>query len=316
MSEPLLTIGIPTQGKRPDRLAKAIGSALAQTTPARVVVADQDGGAADALTPYAGHPLVTIVRTEANCLWANWTAAAEACETPYFAWLQDDDLVAPHFAHRVEAAFRRFPDAQAWIARLGISRSPGLANWWEASGPALPMDLLHGSQTEIDGAFLVVGAYLTSHALSPAVAFRATPETIQAVRNVPSNADLFAERSILVELGRLGPCVVDPAIVGYWVHHDGNESRAQNLAGDGPRQFAIMCEHVDPILETTPRWEGVARGWLMMAGAGTVKHYHDSTRGHDPKSPHLARLRAMCRDLYPSIEETAADKAAQREDAA
>lgn len=307
MAEPKLTIGIPTQGKRPERLEKAIGSALAQKSPAVVLIADQGGGAAEVVRPYLDNPLVRHVVTDATSLWGNWTAAAEAAETPYFAWLQDDDVVAPHYASRIVSCLERYPQAACYVGYLAISRSPGLGNRWEFCGPILPGELMHGTPTLIDGALLILGAYFTSHALSPGVAFPVNAKTLQAVRNVPDNADLFAERSILAELGRLGQCVVDPATVGYWVQHEGNESRVQNAAGDAPRQLAVMCKHVDPLMEEIPHWRNVLRGWLMMSGESCVKHYHDATRGHDGKSPVLAEMREIVRAMYPAIKEVAAE---------
>jgi hypothetical protein len=309
--QPSLTIGIPTQGKRPERLLKAIGSALEQTEPAVVLVADQGGGAAETLKAYHGHPLVRRVETDADGLWANWTAAVEACDTPLFAWLQDDDALARHFARRVRSAFDRFPDAQSWIARLTISRVPGLGNWWEATGPPLPADCLDGNPNTFDGGLFAIGAYFTSFALSPGVAFRINDRTLEAVRNVPKDADLFAERSILAELGRLSDFIYDPAVCGYWVHHEGNESRRLNALGDGERerQFNVMCGHVDALIAENAKWPHLARSLFVMAGPDAVRHYLRATIGHDHRSPYLKELRELARAVYPGMPADPAPKA-------
>lgn len=300
--EPRLTIGIPTQGKRPELLLKAIGSALAQTEPVVVLVANQDDGAREAMKAYRNNPQVRNVVTSASSLWGNWTAAAEACDTEYFAWLQDDDIVSRHLAARVNNAFKIHPKAAFYIARLGISRLPDLANWWEAAGPPFPADLLDGVPQAFDGELATVAAYFTSLTLSPAVAFRMSPEAVQAVRNVPDNADLFAERSILAELARLGRFVFDPLYAGYWVHHSDNESTKQNKDIERrAEQFTTMCRHIDALIDDIPDWKQKLRALCVMAGHDSSNFYHKQTRGHEHRSRHLAEARAVIRELYQDI---------------
>ena len=63
---------------------------------------------------YKDHPHVEHVLTESTCLWENWEAAARACDTPYFAWLQDDDVISRFYAKRVVHAMERWPDITHW----------------------------------------------------------------------------------------------------------------------------------------------------------------------------------------------------------
>lgn len=295
---PRLTIGIPTQGKRPGRLEQAIGSALAQTVPARVIVANQGDVkfVRDVCGKYQRHSLVECVPTRATCLWENWLAAASAAQTEFFAWLQDDDLLAPHFTARVESAFDAFPKARTWMARLGISYGARLANWWQATGPMVPMDLLHGIPSEVRSDLMVVGAYFTSHALSPGVAFRRDSNALDVLQRIPNDLDLFAERLVLAQLATLGPGVCDPAIVGYWCHHESNESRALNLSGDGPRQFRAMLESIDQLLTNDPRfyeWRETLRGWATLVGRDTVGHWLRHTAAYDQDSKLLEAARTI-----------------------
>jgi hypothetical protein len=298
MTTPRLTIGIPTRGARPDRLVQAIGSALAQSTPAAVVVADQDGAAkaTGCLDQYQGHPLVWVVATSAQSLWDNWIGAAELAglvKPDYFAWLQDDDLLAPHFARRVVQCLDAYPSAAVYLARLGISLTSGLANWWQATGPMVPMDLLHGGPVLIRPELVVAGGYFTSWALSPGVAFRNTPESLAAVRRVPRDCDLFAERLVLAELCGLGPAVCDPAIVGYWVQHEGNESRRQSAAGGCDLQYPAMAARLDALLEGLPDWRDALGGWALMAGGENLRHWLRSTAPYADGSANLRAGRAI-----------------------
>lgn len=284
-----LTIGVPTQGKRPDRLSRAVASALGQSVPTRVLVSyqgDEEQGR-DAIEPFIGHPLVRVVNSPAQCLWENWVHSVESCDTELFAWLQDDDVISPHFTRRVISALDRHPLAVAWIARLGLSFANGSSCWWNATGPMVPMDLLTGGLTEVDGLLMAAGAYFSSFALSPAVAFRWSLDTVDAVRRCPKDSDLFNERTLLAELGRLNPIVCDPAIVGYWCQHENNESRAQTSLGlDAIQaQYNSMARRIDAILTKQPRWVDLLRGWLAIVGREVAMKWFDDTAKFAPDVP-------------------------------
>lgn len=297
MFQPRLTIGIPTLGARPDRLKKAVASALGGMAPARVVVADQsaDGAGREALEQYADHPMVRVVSTHghASCLWDNWCLVAEACDTEFFAWLQDDDVVFPHFGRRAITAFDRFPRAVVWLARLYVSHTEGLGNWWGGCGPMVPMDYGHGGAVEVRADVVIAGGYFSSFALSPGVAFRCTPEAIAAIRRVPKDADLFAERSVLAELCRLGPAACDPATVGYWVQHETNESKAQNAAGGAVKQYPAFARHLHSIVETRPGWEEALGGWITCVGPQHAQQWLLDTAPHEGVAATLDRAREI-----------------------
>jgi len=96
VNAPRLTLGIPHLD-RVDSLKKAIDSALGQTIPVRVIVADQGGTEAtsELMAQYAEHPFVShhLTKGHAHCLQENWRLCFEACQTEFFAWLQDDDVI-------------------------------------------------------------------------------------------------------------------------------------------------------------------------------------------------------------------------------
>jgi len=297
-----LTIGIPTRGGRIELLATAIDSALAQQTPARVLVCNQGSEAvAELVSAYADNPLVRMVHSPAENLWQNWAFAAESCDTELFAWLQDDDVVAPHFTKRIQQCFDAVPDAQTYLARLGVSYDGKTSIPGHGTGPTLPMDLFRGRPTTMAPVLMAAGAYYTSHALSPAVAFRVNPKAIECVRNVPQNADLFAERIILAELARLGGAVIDPAIVGYWVHHEGNESTRQNRANDGPRQYRVMCEHIDPIVSDFRNWRETLRSFAHMAGHQVASQWLTHASQFRADSANVEQACQIVETLYPGI---------------
>ncbi len=279
---PQLTIGIPTLDRH-QFLRRAIDSCLRQTVPVRVVVADQGHlyETKAILHEYRDNLDVVHLLTGASCLWENWAKAARACDTPFFAWLQDDDIVSPAvkradgslvpgtgFAHRVLAAFDQFPEALHWQARLytGVCPPDGglddvMAAWWGQSGPWVMMPIIAQAPLQWPGQILVPTAYLTTWSMSPGVAFRCGEAFTKALDYLPHDADLMSERLIVASLGMQGPFIADPVVAGYWIHHGGNESYKQHV--DQDRQSRVMIDHLDACMDSTD-WEGVFGDWCLM----------------------------------------------------
>lgn len=268
MTQPLVTIGIPHLD-RSECLHRAIDSCLRQTVPVHIVVSDQGhtDETARIMRRYEDHPHVEHVRSEATCLWENWESAARACDTPYFAWLQDDDIIARGYAAHVEACFKLFPDALHWQARIYCGVDEKMMAWWGCSGPWVPMEILENKPRMWPGQVLVPSSYLTSWAMSPAVAFRCGEQFNKALRYMPPDADLLAERLIVASLGAQGPWVADPVVAGIWIHHGGNESYKQHV--DQERQFKVMIDHLDELMDHTD-WEECFSQWCLFMNPAQV----------------------------------------------
>lgn len=264
MSSPKLTIVIPHLS-RTDFLAKAIEHALDQSVPAKVLVADQGHTpeTAELMDRYADHRLVSHCRTEATCLHDNWAAGyrlAMADGAQYVAIYQDDDIVHHRYSERINLAFDVYHDALTWTARLACAQDPELAIWFSGVGPLIPMNLMKNQARILPGHIMLPYGYLTSWALSPAVAFRAGADLNQALDAIPRDCDLYTERTILAEMGTRGPVVVDPAVLGYWVHHAKNESYRQN-ATTQPEQAKVFYAWMDRLMDRTDGWEEILLEW-------------------------------------------------------
>jgi len=263
-----LTIGIPTLN-RAEFLHRAIDSCLSQTVPVRIIVADQGHTKEvdEVMRRYRDHPHICHLPTSAGCLWENWEMAARACDTPYFAWLQDDDIIARGYAAHVTGCFQIFPDALHWQARIYCAVDERTAAWWGCSGPWVPLRILDNKPMKWPGQILVPSAYLTSWAMSPAVAFRCGAEFTKALDYMPADADLLAERIILATMGRQGPWVADPVVAGYWVHHGENESYKQHH--DQDRQMQVMIEHLDELMDHTD-WRDCFEQWCLFLNPAQI----------------------------------------------
>ena len=262
---PLLTIGIPHLD-RTEHLVYAIESALAQTVPVHIIVADQGKTEKTRkfMARYCKHPHIQHELTEADCLWANWESAARACDTKYFAWLQDDDEIAPIYADRVIQAFEAFPDALHFQASCYVTpdRVHIVRRGW--NGPQVGVNKRLIPEVWF-GELCVAPMYIMSWALSPGVAFRCGEEFNAALSNMPNNCDLFNERIILAEMGSRGRWVADPMTAGYWYHHGLNESYTQNATpGVITAQTKVLVDCLDNICDRTPDWDKALTSWCRM----------------------------------------------------
>ncbi len=281
MTSPLLTIGIPTLDRH-QFLGRALASCMRQTIRPHVIVADQghlkETRWAIEQVGYPDH--IEHLKTRATNLWENWEACARACDTPYFAWLQDDDIIAPSvmrkdgslvpgtgYVERVCAAFDQFPDALHWQARLYCGCCPAdgtlddvMASWWGASGPWVYMPIIRQAPMMWPGQILVPTAYLISWSLSPAVAFRCGEQFTRALDCMPSDSDLNLERLILATMGMQGPFIADPMVAGYWIHHGGNESYKQHPRTE--QQTEVMVQYLDECMDRTD-WRDILTNWCQ-----------------------------------------------------
>ena len=253
MSEPRLTIGIPTLD-RAAFLEKCIGKCLDQYVPVRVIVADQGHTreVAAVMRRYADRPEVEHVLSPATTLLDNWRFAAKTAMdrgAEFFAWCQDDDIIARGYSRKILYGFDRFKNAVVWLARLMCANSEYLARPDIGNGPPISMNVLDGEPCSGPGLILTPGQFCASWALSPAVAFRCGDAFREALDRMPEGCDLFNERTILAAIGQKGDAIMDPIVAGYWVIHEGCEHRRQNISGDGDRQKKIFLEWLDGLMD-------------------------------------------------------------------
>jgi glycosyltransferase involved in cell wall biosynthesis len=265
----LLTIGIPTYN-RPEFLPKALRSALNQTRDVRVIVTDNGNPepTEEILASDEFRGRVRYIKTTEPGAWPNWRAAAEACETEYFAWLQDDDVVRSTYAERITDVMDYFPDVNCWLARLACAYNSELGMPYKGNCPLVPMDLLQGRPSRwLGGPILTATSYVTSWSLSPAIAYRNNDRFHQALKAMPVKADIFIERLMPSYVSVHSPIVADPIIAGYWVQHTRMLHLHQNADIDQAREqlnnsFATLDLLMDEIEGSGADWRSMVRNWL------------------------------------------------------
>lgn len=270
---PRLTVGIPHLDRSP-LLARAIVSCLEQKVPVRIIVADQGKTqqTKDVIDRHGDQIELRHLESPATCLWENWDWVARQCDTEFFAWLQDDDVISPNFAGRVLSCFDRFPEADLWMARNALALSPQQAYWTSGNGPWVPMDAFGGIPDQWEGQVLVPTAYFTSWSLSPAVAFRTGDKFTRALDRMPKACDIFAERTILAAMAYDGRFVADPGVAGLWIHHGNNENHNQHH--DQPRQTKVLVDWLDELMPSVDGWQDILFRWANLMHPQWVWDWH------------------------------------------
>ncbi len=281
---------------------------MRQTVPVHVVVADQ--GHTQATADVCSVYQVEHLRTNATTLWQNWEAAARACDTPFFAWLQDDDIVSPAvkrrdgilvpgtgFAERCLMAFDQFPEALHWQARLYCGNCPDdvpidelVAAPWAQSFPWVVMPIIRQAPLQWPGQILPPALYLTSWAMSPAVAFRCGEQFNRALDFMPPDCGLMYERLILAAMGMQGPWIADPVVAGYWIHHGQNESYKQHV--DQDRQTEVLIDFLDECMDHTDWKETFAQWCVTMNPMQVLGFLNDFKCGTSRHAGELTRIMA------------------------
>lgn len=301
MSEPRLTIGIPTFN-RPERLYRAIQSAMGQTVPVKVLVAD-DGDADDCeriCKEWEEHPHFRYLKSPVTKLWHNWRWVAEqavADGAEFFMWLQDDDLITPRLARRVVQSFDRFPDAKVYTSRLQMAYDNMFGCAWVGNwGPKIPLDFLWGGVTSYPGRLLVPIAYFDSWAMAPAKAFRCGDVFTAMLEALPDDCDMFTERLDIAYMGLHGPAIADPAMAGYWMIHGRNES--QMTGHTCQDQIRRAFGFLDGLMDGVPNWRDELLSWISCLGNPDLIHsLWKGITDHRGKSPYCDQILDIFEDI-------------------
>jgi Glycosyl transferase family 2 len=274
-----LSIVIPTFN-RPEMFPRALDSAICQKNEdgspffVKIILADDSDDCSKTraiLEERYAYPLasgqITHLETGATEAWENWRAGAEAADTDFVTFLQDDDLVGRHYAERILYAFDRAERLGAhphvWMGCLDCADASGKFGFrYSACGPWVPMETLHGicepGHWKV-GLPIAVSSYFTSWSLSPALAYRNGPRFKAALRAMPGDCDIFVERIIPAEMAAAGGFIADPATIGFWVQHGDNLSRKQH--SDQPRQTRLLVQHLDGLLDRLGDWQAPFAAW-------------------------------------------------------
>lgn len=110
MSDPLVSVVIPTYNQRPSYLLAAVETALEQTVPVEVLVVDDGSSPAIADLPDRAR----VIRHETNRgIAAALNTGIRAMTTEWFAWLSSDDMMD---STKLETQIRETTQAGLWCS--------------------------------------------------------------------------------------------------------------------------------------------------------------------------------------------------------
>src|SRR5262245_58684008 len=136
-----ITIAVTVYNRR-HYLKQAIGSALAQTPPVRVIVVE-DCGPDATLREYVkgefGDRVEYFRNPVRRGLFGNWNACIEYCRTPWLSILHDDDYLTPQFVEAMLALNREALECALYFGHWTVVNDEGQAvPEWQHPRPVAP----------------------------------------------------------------------------------------------------------------------------------------------------------------------------------
>jgi glycosyltransferase involved in cell wall biosynthesis len=276
-STPVLTIGIPTYN-RADFLRRSLRSAASQTGGPLAVLVSDNASADDTREVVGQFPEVRYFRNDTNLgMAANWERLVRICDTEYFAFLQDDDLLFQNFAQRALGRLREHPQAAAYLCYSMVTPSERFASW--LYGPPFPLDWQGGNAAVFDGRIVAPFSLLLSVGNPPVIVFRT--DILRDCWDVSRfwEHPLYWERSILSLVAAQGPVVVDPCIGGIFRDHaDQCWKNLSKVSTERQRDWEVMATIVDGLVcGWTDDWKDAFLQTLNSMDSTTVSYWAKQT---------------------------------------
>lgn len=249
MRGPLFSICIPTFNRR-EMLCQAIRSAINQTYDnIEVVISDNasDDGTSEAVRAIAD-PRIRYFRNDNNIGGAsNWERCVHLAKGQFFSWLQDDDLLLPHFVSTAVTALRSTEAACCFGACLQTSTPSSLADasvfatitavdWSDCQPVPFPLSIA------------LPLAVFESSGIPPAMAF--STEAIRPIIHALCNSPypLYSERMPILRCAAMNGVVIAPIIGGIYRSHPGQYSREMLRDGGAANaQYQLFLQALDEI---------------------------------------------------------------------
>ncbi|WP_286277632.1 glycosyltransferase family 2 protein [Naasia aerilata] len=251
-----MTVIIPTKD-RPQLLARTLESVLTQDGVAVAVVVVDDGGAPGALAGVAALD-DTRVRVQRNEHSLGVAAARNIglrhAATDWVAFVDDDDVWAPHKLREQLAALNRTPGA-GWCATACVHVDPTytVVGWERAPRPAVVADALLRRQVVPGGGSGVLAAR----------------ELVVSVGGFDEALPHLADWDFYIRLALSSPLAVVPApLLAYFVHA---ESMSLNLPRSA-REFELLRKKYEAA-RAGRRLEIDEEFWTLYLGGLSVRSH-------------------------------------------
>lgn len=258
-----VTVLIPTY-RRPEKLRRAIGSALSQTyRDIKIVVCDNCSGddtESVVRSIMAADERVIYFQHSSNMgMNANFNFAISKVSTPYFCLLTDDDYYLPEFLCHAIQPFRELPGGDV---RVSIVSAPEVNEAGDLLGDALSEWPKEGRYDAGESIHLVLNGHhpmITACVFSGEVASEVFfDERVGVVSDLPVLIHLLATR----------PYYVSKRVGLYFIRH----ADAQGLRPVVPASAFQNRERIEAVVANDDAIEPVLRAEILDG----LRHYHNA----------------------------------------
>ena len=229
---PEWTIGIPTFN-RYEMLQQAVRSAIDQKLKPGVILVSDNCSTDN--TPQISCPDSSIkfsyYRQEVPVsALENFKSLLDRCETEYFSWLQDDDILYPSFSDLAIAPLEINPNAVAAVSYAFHSEDLLRIRFLHPrvwGPPAFEMDFKHGKPFHVPQYALLPWLTDFMPGFSPVAIYRthALRAALEAMPSVSGYSNMLAEHYIMGKLNSIGDIIYIPAVLGVLRAHGHQETR-------------------------------------------------------------------------------------------
>ncbi len=245
INSPVVTIGIPTFN-RAELLKEAIESVLQQTY-RNIKIIVSDNGSEDHtyrivedLKKKSDDIQIHYTKFDTTVsVFENWLKVLELADSPYFGWLQDDDLIRSDFIEHAVASLLETHEATVYCCYAQYNDEPVLKNSMTLWGPPFQLNWGQSQKLVLNGSDLIPFGLYDTLGYSPVAIY--DRESLNRAKDlVRSDYWLYSERIILIKASLGHKIILDSRIGGLFRSHGEQRSLKYNSSETNRQQYQLF----------------------------------------------------------------------------
>ena len=285
-------------------LEEALQSLVSQSHVPRIIVHDncELGSAAEVCRKFS---CVTYRKNGSNLgAIGNFLSLVEVCETEYFGWLQDDDVLFPNYAEEVTRCCEERQNVLCVLAyalnthRLDRVERLGTPLF----GPPGPADWITGAPAFFSTGAVLPWALVRSTGFCPVAVFRTEALRKALVEIDGIDFGIFWERAVLSSVSAQGDLAIIPRILGILRQHNESASNEYLRAAqaDGTADYRRTLGNLELFIDSKSSSVsddefGRFHRELMREPIEDVKEFYATSSNFETEFG--SKVFAVCRDV-------------------